>query len=70
MTRTAHKWVSSSPKKRNRKQMASIYAQLIMARIEYDMNPNFPRVNKKIIALWSMSGLRYIKRLAWKELMR
>ena len=34
----------------------------------YLMHPidDFPRLNKYIIDRWSLSGLKYIKNLAWK----
>ena len=56
---------NSSVTKRTREEMAAIYSDLII--IDQTASVNWREVNEMIIEEWSMSGLIYIKTLAWKR---
>ena len=51
--------------KRTREKMAAIYSDLIIT--DQTAPVNWRKVNEMIIEEWSMSGLIYIKTLAWKH---
>lgn len=50
---------------RTREEMAAIYSDLIIT--DQTTPVNWREVNEMIIEEWSMSGLMYIKSLAWKR---
>ena len=56
-------------KKINRDEMAEIYAKAIIeSRRRAWTGCNWPELNQAITVRWSPSGLRYIKRMAYRKL--
>ena len=55
-----------SDKKIYRKKIAGTYARLLEIPVYLQRYIGYKKINKLIMSRWSMSGLRYIKDLAWK----
>jgi hypothetical protein len=51
---------------RVRRDLVAAYANLIVEYMAGVENPHMAAVNNAIIAKWSMAGLEWIKREAWK----
>ena len=48
------------------KNLAPLYAELIEDRLRGRDGPSIPEVNAAIVERWSKSGLKTVKRLAWR----
>ncbi len=53
-------------KQLKRKDIAQRYSIRYSIALKSNTEIDWPRINKAIIKRWSMSGLRYIKDMAWK----